>query len=77
MTEEAATPGTPSHLFIWNSRNEAFRAAGFTGVSVGADAMCAGGMEPITGKVAWSDAGGWLWCRVHTDNLVRSGGDAR
>ena len=74
MGTEAATPGTEVHQFIWNSRNEDFRAAGYRGVSIwGPGLLCCGGREelPFPLSVAWEDANGWLWCRMHLDALLR------
>ena len=72
MTEDAATIGTEAHGFIWNSRNQDFRAAGFTGVSVNETGRgCSGGLEDLpAGRVAWADSDGWLWCRMHVDALL-------
>lgn len=70
---EAVTPGTGLHEFIWNSRNEDFRAAGYRGVSQNeAGKLCAGGREPLPfPSVAWEDRDGWLWCRAHLDYHLR------
>ena len=74
MGTGAATPGTDAHVFIWNSRNEAFRTAGYSAVSVNEHGRyCIGGREPIpSGSVAWEDSDGWLWCRMHVDSLLRN-----
>jgi hypothetical protein len=74
MLTEAATPGTDAHQFIWNSRNEDFRQAGYTGVSVNEQGKrCCGGGEPLpVPSVAWEDADGWLWCRMHLDAQMRA-----
>lgn len=73
MTTKAATPGTREHELFWNLRNEAFRMAGYTGVSNNeAGKRCCGGLEDLpAGTVAWQDSDGWLWCRMHLDARLR------